>query len=97
VKKTVSVYELKSINLLVIHKRLRKSVLINQHLYPAPYLTLQFKFRERFLHLVPMYLGAKNNKDLPGHQKLLQAFLEKLLKAEVIPTVPLNTHQSTKD
>lgn len=91
VTKTVSSYDLKAIDFLVVEKKPAKQKLVNQHLYGVPYLTIQLTIGDRLLHIVPMYVGANNNQDLPAHRKQLEDFLDRLLQANVLPEVPV-TH-----
>lgn len=95
VTKSVSSYELSAIDLLSIKKKPAKRKLVNQHLYRAPYITLQMTLGDRLLHLVPMYFEAQNNLDTPGHQKMLEGFLDRLLNANILPEVPVKRDQST--
>ena len=90
VKKSVSSYDLSAINLGVIKSGFSKQQLINKHLYKAPYLAISLHLGAQQLHLLPMYLGAKDNKNVPENQKLLEQFLDRILMGKVLPEVPVN-------
>ncbi|MEM6376642.1 MAG: hypothetical protein AAF705_00380, partial [Bacteroidota bacterium] len=90
VKKSISSYELSAIDLGLIESGFSKQTLVNKHLYKAPYIAINAQFGSQQLHLLPMYFGAKNNKDLPGNRKILEQFLDRLLAGKVLPEVPAN-------
>lgn len=92
VTKAVSSYDLSAIDFLVVQKKPAKQKLVNQHLYGAPYLAIQMTLGDRLLQIVPMYMGANNNHDQPGHRKQLEDFLDRLLQANVLPEVPFKKH-----